>query len=62
MKVETNIVVANLKDKYNNDDFVNKLRDKGILSISFGKGRIRMVTHLDISSSDIDKVKKSVKF
>ena len=62
MKVETNIVVANLKEKHSNDDFVNKLRDKGVLSIPFGKGRVRMVTHLDISPSDIDKVKKSVKF
>ena len=62
MKVETNIVVINLKDKHNNNDFVKKLEEKGILSIPFGKGRVRMVTHLDISSSDIAKVKELVKF
>ncbi len=62
MKVETNIIVINLKDNYSNNDFVNKLREKGILSIPFGKGRVRMVTHLDISSSDIERVKESIKF
>tara|TARA_B100001287_G_scaffold99049_1_gene83302 strand:+ start:27091 stop:28101 length:1011 start_codon:yes stop_codon:yes gene_type:complete len=62
MNVETNIIVINLKDNYSNNDFVNKLREKGILSIPFGKGRVRMVTHLDISSSDIERVKESIKF
>ena len=62
MKVETNIIVFNLKESYNNIDFVKKLEQKGVLSIPFGKGKVRMVTHLDISSSDIEKVKQSVKF
>ena len=62
MNVETNIVVANLLDKYSNDQFISKLKEKGILAIPFGKGRVRFVTHLDISSSHIEKVKTSLVF
>jgi threonine aldolase len=62
MPVETNIVVANLKAKFSNVEFVEKLKNKGVLAIPFGNGRVRMVTHLDISSKDIDQVIDSVKF
>ena len=62
MNVETNIVVANLLDKYSNDQFISKLKEKGILAIPFGLGRVRFVTHLDISSSNIEKVKTSLVF
>lgn len=62
MPVETNIVVANLKDDFTNTEFVEKLKNKGVLAIPFGNGRIRMVTHLDVSLRDVDKVVNSVKF
>ena len=62
MPVETNIVVAHLHSKFDNLKFVEKLKDKGILSIPFGKGRVRMVTHLDISNEEIEKVVDSIKF
>lgn len=62
MPVETNIVVAHLYSKFDNLKFVEKLKDKGILSIPFGKGRVRMVTHLDISNEEIEKLVDSIKF
>ena len=62
LKVETNIVVAYLKDEYLVSEFIQKLSDFGVLAIPFGKGRIRMVTHLDISENDVKKVVESLKF
>lgn len=62
MAVQTNIIVANLLENYSPLDFIEKLKGRGILAIPFGKGRIRMVTHLDISKSEINKVKESIKF
>jgi len=55
MSVETNIVVAILKDHSNRDVVINKLADKGIRIMAFGPGMLRFVTHLDISSNDIDE-------
>ena len=62
LEVETNIVVAYLKDCFSASDFIEKLGKNGILAIPFGKGRIRMVTHLDISENDVEKVVESLKF
>ncbi len=52
--VETNIVVAVLKDEENRDRIIAKFTEKGIKTIAFGPGMIRMVTHLDVSVEDID--------
>ena len=62
LEVETNIVVAYLEDGFLASDFIEKLANNGILAIPFGKGRIRMVTHLDISENDVAKVVESLKF
>ena len=62
LDVETNIVVANLKSSYSNSSFIDKLTQKGVLAIPFGAGRIRMVTHLDISKNEIDEVVSAVGF
>jgi threonine aldolase len=50
--VQTNIVVAILKDHSQRDFLLEKLKQKGILCMAFGPGMIRMVTHLDISAAD----------
>ena len=52
--VETNIVVAILKDHNKRDEFIEKLKNKNCLIMAFGPGMLRMVTHLDISFEDID--------
>ena len=62
LEVETNIVVAVLNHGCENDQFINRLKENGILAIPFGKGRIRMVTHLDVKESDVNKVIDSLKF
>lgn len=55
---ETNIVVGNLKPGLNELEIVEKLKTKGILCVGFGKGRIRMVTHLNVSDADVLFVKE----
>ena len=55
LDVETNIIVASLKDDFEPLKFLHKLEDNGVLAIPFGKGKIRMVTHLDVSSEMLKK-------
>lgn len=52
--VQTNIVVANVKAADKRDHYIELLKQKGILCMAFGPGMIRMVTHLNISSNDIN--------
>jgi threonine aldolase len=54
--VETNIVVGILKEDFKRDLLVQKLAEENIKIMAFGPGMIRMVTHLDISESDVEKV------
>lgn len=56
LPVYTNIVVAHVEDGLGEQQVIQKLEEKGIRAIGFGKGRIRMVTHLDIDDNDIDFV------
>lgn len=51
--VDTNIIIFTIGDA-DSDEFVLKLADKGILALAIGPGRVRMVTHLDITDDDID--------
>jgi len=53
--VETNIVVAELARPDELPEILQKLKEQGILAMAFGPGMMRMVTHLDITSNDIDK-------
>ena len=55
--VETNIIVATVDPKFwSVEAILGSLRDRGVLAVPFGAGRIRMVTHLDVSAGDIEKV------
>ena len=56
LEVETNIVVCILKDSSRVNEFVNKFEANDILIMPFGKGMLRMVTHLDVSQDDILEV------
>lgn len=51
--VQTNIVVAILKDESARDHLLAKLLENKIHCMAFGPGMIRMVTHLDVSEQDI---------
>ncbi|WP_027419468.1 threonine aldolase family protein [Crocinitomix catalasitica] len=52
--VETNIVVVEVKDNFDEYEIVEDLKKSGILCVTFGKGRIRFTTHLDIDDNDVE--------
>lgn len=45
--IETNIIIFNLEDDIDEQQFLNHLKERGILIIGMGQGKLRMVTHLD---------------
>ena len=49
--IETNIVIFNVADGVDENEFVNKLAEKDILLISMGEGKLRIVTHLDFTDA-----------
>lgn len=60
LPVETNIVVGHVADGLSEMEVVEKLKENGILCVAFGKGRIRLTTHLHISAADIDYLKNNL--
>src|SRR5690554_3766165 len=52
--VQTNIVVARLSKDINMDKLIAKCAEKDIHFMAFGEQTIRMVTHLDIDSTQIE--------
>ena len=50
--VETNIVIFRVADP---DRLLAHLQDNGILGVPFGHGRVRLVTHLMITTADIER-------
>jgi threonine aldolase len=54
--VQTNMVILDIKEK-GKDSFwlVEKLKENRILTLPFGKTRMRLVTHLDVNRGDIYK-------
>ncbi|WP_298366563.1 GntG family PLP-dependent aldolase [uncultured Lutibacter sp.] len=54
--IETNIVIFNVVDSINEEDFISRLNDAGIGLISMGQGKLRMVTHLDFTEEMLESV------
>jgi threonine aldolase len=54
--IETNIIIFYLKDGIIETNFIEELQENTILISSMGEGKLRMVTHLDITREMIDKV------
>ena len=54
--IETNIVIFNVIDSINEQDFISRLNDSGIALISMGQGKLRMVTHLDFTEEMLESV------
>lgn len=54
-KAETNIVIANLADGVNQQELLVKMRAKHILAMGFGKGKVRFVTHLDVTEAQVEQ-------
>ncbi len=58
---ETNIVVFYLEDDITPQTYCEKLKEKGVLAIPFGAGRIRMVTHLNIDDIAVERAVEAMK-
>ena len=54
--VETNIVIFYVNDHLDANDFINAMATKNILLTPMGEGKIRIVTHLDITREMIDRL------
>ena len=59
--VETNIVIFTTINSVKPKKLVAELKEKNILVSEMGQGKIRMVTHLDISDNMIEKVIDALK-
>ncbi|MFB6306024.1 MAG: low specificity L-threonine aldolase, partial [Flavobacteriales bacterium] len=56
LPVDSNILVVELSDDTNTEKTLSWLEENGILAVPFGPNTIRMVTHLDVSDEDVEKV------
>lgn len=52
--IDTNIVIFNLTDDVDDEEFINSLKVKGVLITSMGSGKLRMVTHLDFTDEMLE--------
>jgi threonine aldolase len=57
MPVDTNILIFKLSPEITEKEFLNKLKDKGLLAIGFGPQTVRMVTHLDFTEKLLEQTK-----
>ena len=55
ISVETNIVVAIINNPSKRDEIISKLAEQGVRVMAFGEGMLRLVTHLDVSSNEINQ-------
>lgn len=58
--IETNIIIFNVIDTINEQDFINWMNKAGILLISMGHGKLRMVTHLDFTEEMLQSVVRTI--
>lgn len=49
-RVETNIVVARIKDGSSSEAMAARLKEIGVLAVPFGRDKLRFVAHLDVST------------
>lgn len=59
--VDTNIVIVRLHEGFSEKEYVSRLDDAGILAVTFGKGLVRFVTHLDFTDDHLDIMRSKVK-
>ena len=61
LPVETNIVIAELTDQLPARELVAQLKENNVLAYAIAPNRVRLVTHLDISSTMIERTIDVVK-
>ncbi len=54
--IETNIIFVNMKPPHNAFDWVEFLKQNGVLAIAISKETVRFVTHLDIDDKDVERL------
>jgi threonine aldolase len=60
-QVDTNIVVVDISGlNMTENEFVEKLKNKGILTGTFGPNLVRFVTHFNVTSSDIKETLNNI--
>lgn len=59
--IETNIIIFYVDNNIDPMDFINKMASKGILLISMGEGKIRIVTHLNLTNEMLTILLKELK-
>ncbi|WP_408030701.1 threonine aldolase family protein [Tenacibaculum xiamenense] len=59
--IETNIVIFYVQDGIDANDFISKMESKGVLMISMGEGKLRIVTHLDFTDNMLEQLIKELK-
>ncbi|WP_129713721.1 low specificity L-threonine aldolase [Pedobacter sp. SYP-B3415] len=60
LPAETNIVLFDLDPRIHAQNVVRQLGDKGLLCNATGPHSIRMVTHLDVSSAQVDRAREII--
>ncbi|SDG14455.1 L-threonine aldolase [Dyadobacter soli] len=55
--VDTNIVIIKLNDGISEKEYVSRLAEAGILAVTFGKGLVRFVTHLDFTDDLLETMR-----
>ena len=61
LPVQTNIVVFKLANGMRASEFLGKLREVEVLGSEFGPSTIRMVMHMDVSESDLERAITAIK-
>jgi threonine aldolase len=61
-RVETNIVIADVREHPLGDGgIVERMAREGILFLAIGAGRLRLVTHLDVSRAQVEEACAALK-
>jgi threonine aldolase len=55
MPVQSNILIFSLNERYSQEECLKKLKEKGLLAVGFGPGKIRLVTHLDFTDNMLSR-------
>lgn len=58
LPVDTNIVIIRLTDSISEKAYVQKLAASGIRAVTFGKGLVRFVTHLDFTDDHLEEMRR----
>ncbi len=59
--IETNIIIFYLHKGILEAELIEKLKEKGVLLSTMGEGKLRMVTHLEITEKQVEQIVKILK-